>query len=158
MILFRIAAVGKTYTAVDKSGTSASIAPGRWNKADEFVMYTASTIAMTVLETSAHVTARKGLPLNKFLVEVNVPDDVWDARTVLTSLSASPGWDAIPAGLPSIQDGSNWYVSGASALLEVPSVIVPEESCVLINCIHSDVTRIGLRIIRKHTYENLLGR
>lgn len=157
MILYRIAAVGKTYSATDVSGKSASIAPGRWNDTGEFVLYTAPTIAMAVLETAAHIATRK-LPLNKFLIAVDVPDAVWAARTVVTPASAPPGWDAIPAGLPSIEHGSEWYRSGVSALLEVPSAIVPEETCVLINCRHADVAKLVVTQLRKHTYDGLLGR
>jgi RES domain-containing protein len=159
VILYRIAAVGKTYGATDKSGKSASVAPGRWNAAGELVMYAAPTIAMAVLETAAHIMTRKGLPLNKFLVAVDIPDDLWSARMVITAATAPPGWDAIPAGQPSIDHGSKWYQLGISALMEVPSAIVPEESCVLINCQHPEVVaRVAVKVLRKHTYEGLLGR
>lgn len=122
-------------------------------------MYAAPTIAMAVLETAAHITGKKGLPLNKFLVAVDIPDELWLARMVVSATAAPPGWDAIPAGLPSIEHGSRWYQDGVYALMEVPSAIVPEESCVLINCQHADVVaKVVVTVLRKHTYEGLLGR
>jgi RES domain-containing protein len=67
-------------------------------------------------------------------------------------------WDAIPAGHTSIRLGSSWYHAQRSALLEVPSAIVPEESAVLIHCRHPDTAQIALRALRKYSYESLLGR
>lgn len=156
MILFRIAAVGKSYGADDKSGAGAARSPGRWNLENEFVLYCAPARSMAVLETAAHVT--KPLPLNKYLVEVDVPDDLWQSRELLSASSAPVGWDAIPAGKPSVAFGSAWYNSQRSCLLQVPSAIVPEESCVIVNCTHVSIANLALRVMRKHTFESLLGR
>jgi RES domain-containing protein len=59
------------------------------------------------------------------------------------------GWDAIPAGLVSKAWGQQWLAYGRSLLAEVPSVVVPEESNVLINPRHADVGRITTRKVRR---------
>jgi len=42
----------------------------------------APTVAIAVLETAAHVDDA-GLPLNKYLVKIDLPDVAWAARQVL---------------------------------------------------------------------------
>lgn len=42
----------------------------------------------------------------------------------------------------SITAGSAWYTGGANAILELPSVIAPEETIVLINAQHPDADRV----------------
>ncbi len=63
------------------------------------------------------------------------------------------GWDAQPAGRVSIAFGTRWANSGRSALLTVPSVIVPEESNLLVNPLHPDADKLKARKIRKWLYD-----
>jgi RES domain-containing protein len=63
------------------------------------------------------------------------------------------GWDAEPAGRASIELGTIWIRSGSSALLVVPSGIVPEEFNVLINPQHADSARIAAEKVRKWFYD-----
>ena len=66
---------------------------------------------------------------------------MWQAATVLAPPAV--GWDAIPAGKVSLDEGERWLKAGTSALLVVPSVIVSEECNVLINPLHPDTARIA---------------
>ena len=75
MILWRIAAETRKYGADDLSGAGAAKSPGRWNDDGQPALYTAPTIAIAVLETAAHVDD-SGLPLNRYLVQIDVPDAV----------------------------------------------------------------------------------
>jgi RES domain-containing protein len=143
--LWRIAAVTKQYGAQDLSGKGAELTGGRWNAAGTPVVYTSANIALASLETLARL-GLDTLPLNRYLVRIDVPDDVYDARTVL---APPPGWDAQPYGLPSIQAGTAWCRANATALLEVPSVLVPEEANLLINPRHPDSARLRATLLRK---------
>ena len=157
MKLWRIAASTRTYSAVDISGTGASLFPGRWNSEGVKVVYCAPTRAMAVLETAAHIVIN-GFPLNRYLVAIDVPQDVWDRREVVDPGSLEPEWSAIPAGLASVDVGTRWLRGGTTALLEVPSVIVHEECAVLINPGHADAKRITAQAIRKFEYDLLFRR
>lgn len=156
MRLARIGSTGPIWTPDDMTGAGAAASPGRWNRAGERVIYAAPTLAMAVLETAAHIDD-SGLPLNKYVIEMEVPDDVWAARLVVHASALPVGWDAIPHGMVSIDTGSRWYVGGAHAVIELPSVVVPEESIVLINAQHADSRRILARATRRLQY-NLLFR
>jgi RES domain-containing protein len=152
---WRIATDAPGYTADDLSGAGAKLSGGRWNRPGNAMLYCASTISLAVLETFVHLKAG-GLPLNRYLVELSIPDAVW-ARAL--SLRNPPvGWDAIPTGKVSLDEGDAWIKSNRSALMIVPSVVVGEECNVLINPQHPDAAGIGARKVRKWHYDPRLMR
>ena len=153
--IWRIAAITPSYSADDLSGAGAKATGGRWNRKGNPVMYCASTISLACLETVVHLAAG-GLPLNRYLVEIDVPDDIWKVREIMTHANAPVGWDALPAGMVSLDIGDSWLGGLASALLEVPSIVVPEEQNVLINPMHPDASRITATIRRKWQYDSRL--
>lgn len=142
--IWRIAVETPAYAANDLTGTGAKITGGRWNSVGTPMVYCATNISLATLET-VHYLRNGSLPFNRFLVRIDVPDDVWVARQVLDPLPG--GWDAIPAGLTARLAGDAWASSAASALLVVPSVIVPLEHNVLINPLHPDATGIAANTI-----------
>ena len=74
-------------------------------------------------------------------------------RASAYTLAEQLGWDALPPGRVSIAWGTAWAQGGASCLAEVPSVIVPEESNLLINPRHPDARRIRARKLRRWLYD-----
>ena len=154
MKLWRIAAETRKYAADDLSGAGAALSPGRWNDENEPVVYCAPTIAMAALESAAHVDDA-GLPLNKYLVEIDVPDGVWLHHEEVNIATLPATWAAIPAGRGSVTFGSDWLASLRSPILLVPSVIVPEEPIALINPAHGDAARISAKVIRLFEYNRL---
>lgn len=152
MRAWRIATDTPTYPSEDLSGAGAKTTGGRWNSKGNAMLYCASSIALATLETVVHLSAG-GLPLNRYLVQIDIPDSVWGKRQQLSAQSAAVGWDALPAGMVSIQVGDVWLASRASAVLGVPSIIVPEESNILINPLHSDSQMITAKKIRKWLYD-----
>lgn len=150
--LWRIATDTPAYTADDMSGEGAKRTGGRWNRQDRAVLYTASNVALACLETVVHLSGGD-LPLNRYLVRFDVPDEVWAKASTLDAASAPVGWDALPAGKVSLDLGDAWLSEGATALLRVPSVIVPEETNVLINPAHADAAQITVTKLRRWTYD-----
>lgn len=156
MRLARIGSAGPSWAPDDMTGAGAAWSSGRWNKQGERVVYAAPSLAMAVLETAAHIDD-SGLPLNKYVIEIDVPDVIWNARQVVAAHMLPVGWDAIPHGMLSVNIGSAWYARGAHAIIELPSVIAPEESIVLINAQHPDSQHLKARATRRLQY-NLLFR
>lgn len=154
---WRIATDTKTYEADDLSGSGAKITGGRWNDIGVALLYAAGSRALACLETVVHLNSG-GLPLNRYLVEIIVPDDLLIAAEAATIENLAVGWDAEPAGGVSISFGSEWAASLRTALMFVPSVIVPEENNLLINPAHPDAARISARKVRKWTYDPRLVR
>lgn len=154
MRLWRIAGENRDYKASDLSGGGAAASPGRWNASGEFVVYCAPTLPMAALETAAHINPL-GLPLNKFVVEIEVPDDIWSSREQVEVANLDPAWCAIPAGKASVDIGSAWYRKGATLFLLVPSSIVPEDSNVLINATHPLAAKLKARTVRPFVYHTI---
>ncbi len=151
MIAWRIGTVSDKYLADDLKGTGAERTGGRWNRPGKPVVYTSSTIALAALETVVHLS--NSLPLNRYLVEVIIPDAIWHKRETLDHSTAPMGWDACPTGMPSLDYGDDWLDSQRSAILLVPSVVVPEESNILLNPKHPDAGQITARMVRKWLYD-----
>lgn len=152
--VWRIATEGKTYPADDLSGTGAMKSGGRWNSVGVPVVYAASNIALAVLETIVHFNTT-GLPLNRYLVRIDIPDDIWEKRTIIAP-GDLVGWDAIPAGRTSIKTGDEWVSSHAALLLQVPSIIVPEESNILVKPHHEATARLKVSMVRRWVYDQRL--
>ena len=121
------------------------------------VVYTATTRALACLETMVHVNAG-GLPLNRYLVEIDAPDALLAAAIRFEAAALPAGWDDQPETQASVAIGTAWLRGGASALMLAPSVIVPEEFNVLINPAHPDSAKVTARKVRPWTYDPRLLR
>jgi RES domain-containing protein len=152
-VVWRIGVDASAYLADDLSGDGARKAGGRWNSPGRPLLHASTSISLAVLET---VVRLDGMPSNRYLVEITIPDAVF-ARGHELDPVAHVGWDAIPESKTSIDAGDQWLDSESSALLFVPSVVVPEERNVLINPLHADASRIRARKVRKFTYDPRLA-
>ena len=149
--VWRIATDAPGYEADDLTGAGAKSTGGRWNAVGAPMVYTSENRALACLETVVHLNAG-GLPLNRYLVKIDVPEAAWATATRFEP-ARRVGWDAEPAGRVSISFGSEWLRSGASLLLIVPSVIVAEEQNVLINPIHPDIKSVRAAKVRRWIYD-----
>lgn len=151
---WRIATDTPDYLADDLSGKGAERTGGRWNRAGLPVVYAASSIALACLETVVHLNA-SGLPLNRYLVRIDLPQKLVDAAENVDAKTLS-GWDALPPGKISLDYGDAWLTGKRSALLIVPSVIVPDEANILINPAHPDAAAIRASKLRRWQYDQRL--
>jgi RES domain-containing protein len=150
--VWRISAETPDYGSDDLSGKGAEKTGGRWNRKGTPVIYASESIALAYLETFVHLGGLEPLPLNRYLVQIDIPAAAWKARTTFDP-SAHVGWDALPAGLVSLDWGTEWVQSRKSLIAEVPSIVVPDEFNVLINPRHPDAAKIITRKIRRWNYD-----
>jgi RES domain-containing protein len=155
--VWRIATDTREYEADDLSGAGAARTGGRWNQAGDPLVYASESQALACLETVVHLNAG-GLPLNRYLVAITIPDPVWTNALTETQASLPVGWDADPPGRVSIRFGAAWLRGMGSALLRVPSAIVPDEYNVLINPKHPGAAAITAAKLRRWLYDPRLGR
>lgn len=152
MRVWRIATDTRAYAADDLSGAGAKATGGRWNRAGTAVLYCAATPSLACLETLVHLGS-SSLPLNRYLVAIDIPEPVWQVREILIPAALPAAWDASPTGKASLDMGDEWLKSCRSAVMAVPSAIVPEDTVVLINPLHRDVVGITALKTRKWLYD-----
>jgi RES domain-containing protein len=149
---WRIAVDASQYTADELTGAGAKATGGRWNRKGRAVLYTSTSVALACLETVVH-SKLGSLPMNRFLVRIDLPLDAWMARDEHTARSLPVGWDALPEGRVSLDLGDAWLAAGQSPVMVVPSAIVPEERNVLINPDHPLCRSMKARKLRKWLYD-----
>ena len=121
----------------------------------QLLITTEQVVAITVDLPFDQAWDDAALPLNKHLVEIDVPDRVWLHREEVNIATLPATWAAIPAGRGSVTFGSDWLASLRSPILLVPSVIVPEEPIALINPAHADATRLSAKVLRLFEYNRM---
>lgn len=150
---WRIATEGKAFHADDLTGAGAKISGGRWNEPGVPMVYCSSSVALACLETLVHLN-QEGLPLNRYVVRIDIPDELFERREQFDVTKA--GWDAQPVGLLSVEFGSEWIRSNRSLILEVPSVVVPQERNYLLNPQHPDMKGIVAMVLERFSYDRRL--
>ena len=128
---------------------------GRWNSPGIPICYCAAHVSLAALEIIAHLQATA--PLASYSVlSVSFAPELLER----VSPSALPvDWDAFPAPAALRELGDDWATTRRSAVLEVPSVIVPQESIYLLNPEHPDFSHIRLGAPEPFTLDpRLLGR
>lgn len=112
---------------------NASGASNRWNKKDEFVIYTGSSRSLSTLETVVHRAAINISSPYKLLTIV-IKDKTLIKEIEIKDLPVN--WMTIEAYVELQEIGSKWYNSLESLLLKVPSSIIPQEYNYIINTKH----------------------
>lgn len=112
---------------------NASGASNRWNKKDEFVIYTGSSRSLSTLETVVHRSAINiSSPYKLVIIAI-------DDRTFIKEISVTDlpkNWKSIEAYVELQEIGSKWYNSLESLILKVPSAIISQEYNYIINTKH----------------------
>jgi RES domain-containing protein len=140
MILWRVS----NYSTLDGGG--GLTAPGRWHTAGRRIVYCAPNPATALLEVLAHTEIDlENMPLNYRYLEIEAPDAL--ALEELDTRAFPRNW---PTDLEATRRaGDEWLHSARTALLRVPSVVVPATWNVLINPYHPKSAQI--RVTRVHT-------
>ena len=121
------------------NGEGARMFGGRWNSPGLPAVYCAGSAALAILEVRVHLD----LPLDL------LPEDyrlfAIDAENIDIEDAPSQAVDA-PRTF-----GDEWLASGRSAILKVPSIIIPEEWNALINPLHPQAQ--GIRLVSQRPFQ-----
>jgi RES domain-containing protein len=135
--VWRIVKAKHAASAFDGEGARRS--GGRWTSLGRRAVYTSSTVALATLEMIAHLDSTA--PLRAYvLIEVTVPDSL---ITAVDSSALPSNWREYPAPLELRVIGDSWLDRKTSAVLRVPSAIVPVEYNYVINPQHHDFPLIA---------------
>jgi RES domain-containing protein len=127
----------------------ASGVANRWNREEEYVIYTGSSISLATLELLAH---RAGIDVKTeyklLFITLNITET--DIRKI-EAKDLAEDWRSI-SSYPTLQRlGSNWYRDQRELVLQVPSALVPWENNYLINSRHPDFAD-KVRISKREDY------
>ena len=127
----------KIYRARAFTGEGARLYGGRWNSEGISVVYTAEHRSLAMLEVLVHLRKPKGYELYSVKFDESFVQE-------LATDSLPLNWDAEPSTSDTQGIGDNWVMSASSAVLSVPSAIVPEERNYILNPRHADFMHIQI--------------
>lgn len=121
--------------------------PARWNSKGKFVVYAASSRSLATLENLVHRSG-EGLNKNFRVITINIPKEV-KVKSIRQS-SLDKNWTRFNKVSDTRLKGDQWIDSNSSAVLKVPSAIIPDESNYLLNPSHPDFFKI--EIVRSEAF------
>jgi RES domain-containing protein len=128
-------------------------APGtaaRWNKENQFVLYTGHSRSLASLEVVVHRNnLQSGKPYKVMVLSLR-DDESLVTRLRIRDLPVN--WRTLAAYSAMQEIGSNWYSSRQSLILQVPSVIIPQEYNYIINLYHPDMSDTNVSLVRTEPY------
>jgi RES domain-containing protein len=128
----------------DLSGEGGRRVAARWHERGRPAVYLAEHPALALLETLVHLDIDPDeLPSHYQLLTVEVPDDVAVESLTETALAAQiANWRDAPDETRKLT--RSWFGERRTALLRIPSVIVPAAHNYLLNPLHPEAARIAV--------------
>lgn len=128
--------------AEDLSGNGAKLFGGRWNSEGFFALYTSSSRSLALLETLAHTPAKMLEVKVYHLITLAVPDNLVTQKVAVKNLQN--GWDAPDTRPFTKKIGDAFLTEKKYLMMQVPSVMMPEEMNYVINPMHTDMKQVKL--------------
>jgi RES domain-containing protein len=116
-------------------------AAARWHSQGHAIVYLAASPAGALVEVLVHLELDpQRLPASYRMLKAEAPDEAQPGR--ITAASLPNNWrDDL---MLTRSKGDEWLIADQSALLEVPSAILPETFNLLLNPRHPDAERITI--------------
>lgn len=115
----------------DLSGTGSSRYSGRWHNKGTFILYTAATPSLAMLESVVHITTM--VQLHLCIVCLEIPDESIDEIPIK---QLPDNWFTNPPPDNIKQTGDRFIKNKKHLALKVPSAVMPEEYNILLNPQH----------------------
>lgn len=125
------------FAAAAFSGEGARLYGGRWNPKGHALIYTAESQSLALLEM---LVQDEPLRARYVLIPAQLPDELALSTVEASALPAH--WRTLGSRDALQAIGRAWLEEGASAVLAVPSAVVPAEHNYLLNPRHPDFARI----------------
>lgn len=125
------------FVATAFSGEGARLYGGRWNPKGFALIYTAESRALALLEM---LVQDDPLRARYVLIPAELPDSI--AITPFDLPDLPPDWRSLSSRDALQGMGRTWLQSGTSAVLAVPSAVLPAERNYLLNPAHRDFAMI----------------
>lgn len=127
------------YAGTAWDGQAAARYGGRWNSAGVRVVYAASSVSLALVEVLVHLPSQL---LGSFsAVRADFDESL---VSVLSGKDVPDGFQDDPPPAATKAIGDAWIRSARSAVLSVPSAVVPDERNYLFNPRHRDFARVKI--------------
>ncbi len=123
------------HAATAFSGEGARLYGGRWNSVGTSMVYTSGSKALAALESLVHLNP----PVIFKYVAIPI---AFDDALVEKVVALPADWTEEPTPPATTVIGDLWVKEARSAVLELPSVIIPGEPNYLLNPAHPDFKKI----------------
>jgi RES domain-containing protein len=144
MFLWRIS----NYATLDGSG--GLHVSGRWHTKGHPILYCSTNPSTALLEILVHMEIdAEDRPENFQVLKLSAPNTITPKRIKPADLP--PDWRTNLHATQAI--GDQWLRERRSLLLEVPSILVPETSNLLVNPLHPSITRLKITAIYQHPFD-----
>ena len=140
----------KPYAKKPLDGEGAYLFGGRWSNRGTRLAYTAAHQSLAMLEYFIHID-QTDPPKDLVVVTAEIPDSV--SRTTLSAKRLAPNWRQSPSPQEIASTGDRFVRDGRTAILIVPSALVPSEANWLINPRHPEFARIRLSSVDPFEYD-----
>ena len=148
LIAWRIVQAQHITSAFD--GEGARRYGGRWNHKGVPMVYAAESLSLAALESLVRLEFSQILST---YASIAIEFDE-DLCLRLESSSLPTDWASNPISNSTREIGTAWFNSGESAVLAVPSVIVPIETNYLINPLHPDFEKLQIGGSEEFQYDS----
>lgn len=123
---------------------------GRWNRPGRRVVYASSSRALAILELLARV-GQEEVPTGLLLLTIDIPEA--SPVETLRPDALPKDWRTYPAPASCRSVGDHWLAGASSLVLAVPSVLVPEESNLLLNPEHAEFAAVSVVAERPFSFD-----
>jgi RES domain-containing protein len=133
-------------------GEGSGIEGGRWNPIGRPALYTSEHLSLSVLEVYVHLPPpmRDALPVLS-AVQISIPDTARITRVSAERLAELLGSADPLAACQAV--GEAWIGRGHDLVLEVPSVLVPEETNLVLNPAHPRMHEVKIVSARPFRFD-----
>jgi RES domain-containing protein len=115
---------------------------GRWNNPGIRVVYTSSSLSLATLEYLVRANALRA-PQDVYAIWADVPDNL--RLEIIRPNQLVKRWRQYDPPVSALRDlGDAWFARGQTAVLQVPSAVVPLENNFLLNPTHDDFDKIQI--------------
>jgi RES domain-containing protein len=150
MTVYRLA---QTQYINDLSGYGAFLYGGRWNPPDSYMLYTASSVSLALLELLVNLP-KKMIPNNYSLAKIELPDV---AYPTISTTELPPNWKK---GIKYTQQlGEAFLTENLYLFKAVPSAVVDNEYYYIINPKHKQFGKVNILNVAPFNFDQrLLGK
>ena len=123
------------------NGEGARLYGGRWNSVGKPMVYTSSHLSLAILEQLVRMDIDE-IPEDFVSLQIKIPSKLRVSHIALNEFPAN--WKKHIDFTWFRQQGEQWLAKQHTAVLIVPSVVVSEETNILLNPMHVDFHKIQL--------------